>query len=288
MAGISVRAGAFQMRVMPEAGGSLAALTWQGHDLLRPQAAPGVLGSSCFPLVPFSNRIAGSRFAWGGHDVQLPPNHPEHPHEPVLHGLGWLLPWHVGRQTEAAVTLALEVPAGAWPWALGAELDLALTDSEARFTLALVNRSAEPMPAGLGFHPFFPRTPATLFHGLHKGEWQTDAACLPTRLVEAADAHDWWQGRPVASRSVDTVYTGRDGPLTIRWPERGIGLAIVPDDALAFTTVYVPPDQPFFCVEPVSHITDGFNRPAAGSGVRALAPGERWAVSMALTPFTMR
>jgi aldose 1-epimerase len=44
--------------------------------------------------------------------------------------------------------------------------------------------------------------------------------------------------------------------------------------------VYVPPGQDFFCVEPVSHVNDGFNlldRGVAGTGVRILEPGERLA-----------
>ena len=38
--------------------------------------------------------------------------------------------------------------------------------------------------------------------------------------------------------------------------------------------VFVPPGQPFFAVEPVSHDTDAFNRPGAQGGLRVLAPGE--------------
>ena len=41
--------------------------------------------------------------------------------------------------------------------------------------------------------------------------------------------------------------------------------------------IYVPPGQDFFCVEPVSHVNDGFNmleRGVEGTGVRVLAPGQ--------------
>jgi aldose 1-epimerase len=40
--------------------------------------------------------------------------------------------------------------------------------------------------------------------------------------------------------------------------------------------VYVPPDRDFFAVEPVTHMTDAFNRAARGerdTGTRHLAPG---------------
>jgi aldose 1-epimerase len=44
--------------------------------------------------------------------------------------------------------------------------------------------------------------------------------------------------------------------------------------------VYVPPGQDFFCVEPVSHVNDGFNlleHGVAGTGVLVLKPGKRLA-----------
>jgi aldose 1-epimerase len=51
--------------------------------------------------------------------------------------------------------------------------------------------------------------------------------------------------------------------------------------------VYTPPGQSFFCAEPVSHITDAFNRAAAGqadTGMLTLAPGETVGVTLRLTP----
>jgi aldose 1-epimerase len=282
---IQIAHGPFTLIADPAAGGSIAALDWHGLPLLRRQRQPGVLHSGCFPLVPFSNRIAGSRFRWEGQDVALPPNHPDNPAEPAMHGLGWRLPWAVAEQAANRLALTLDVTAGAWPWPFTARQAIVLDDDGAHFSLSLVNNAATAMPAGLGFHPFFPRQPHTRLEARHCGEWQTDAACLPTRLHAHPQPIDWWDGRPVASRAVDTVYTGRAGPLCIHWPEAGIGLAITPDQALPFTTIYVPAGADFFCAEPVSHITDGFNRP--GSGIRALAPGAGWTVTMRLAPFSL-
>lgn len=282
---IAINHGPFTLLADPATGGSVAALDWHGAPLLRRQVVPGVLGSGCFPLVPFSNRIAGSAFTWAGRRIALPPNHPDNPAEPAMHGLGWRLPWQVADTAPGRLDLVLAVPAGDWPWPFTAQQRFALDDAGATFTLALINHGDTPMPAGLGFHPFFPRDARTRLEGLHRGEWQVDAARLPTTLDERATAIDWWAGRPVAARLVDTVYTGRNGPLRIIWPDAGTGLAIMPDPVLAFTTIYVPGDADYFCAEPVSHITDGFNRP--DSGIRALSPGARLAVTMRLEPFRL-
>jgi galactose mutarotase-like enzyme len=40
------------------------------------------------------------------------------------------------------------------------------------------------MPAGLGFHPFFPRTPPTVVRARVGGLWLTDDEVLPLRHLE--------------------------------------------------------------------------------------------------------
>jgi aldose 1-epimerase len=71
---------------------------------------------------------------------------------------------------------------------------------------------------------------------------------------------------------VDTVYTGREGALKITWPGRGLALTLEPSGNLGFTVVYTPKGKDFFCVEPVTHMTDAVNRPGEDSGLVWLAP----------------
>lgn len=81
------------------------------------------------------------------------------------------------------------------------------------------------------------------------------------------------------SRAVDTVYTGRSGPLEIAWPDRGIKLTLDCAPALATTMVYSPRGGDFFCVEPVTHMTDAFNR----GQLDGLEPGARRVVHVRFT-----
>jgi aldose 1-epimerase len=51
--------------------------------------------------------------------------------------------------------------------------------------------------------------------------------------------------------------------------------------------LYTPPAADFFCVEPVSHVTDAVNLAASGrtdTGLRVLAPGETLRAAMTLVP----
>ena len=275
------------MSIDPQTGGSIALAEWNGEPILDRRDGSKVLDMASFPLVPFSNRIAGSTFDFEGRRVTLRPNHPGDPDSPAIHGFGWLRAWSVERVDELSAILSLAHERGEWPWAFASSLTYRVSDNGFEAALGVTNLSDEAMPAGLGFHPYFPRTEQTVMHALYEGEWQTDSACIPIHLDEREQARDWWDGQPVDTRHVDTVYTVREGDMEIRWPDRGIGARLCPSDDLPFTTVYVPEGEDYFCVEPVSHMTDAFNRDRPDSGMRVLAPGESWTVSMRIEAFTL-
>lgn len=278
---LELGAGDYRLVLAPERGGSILRFDWRGLPVMRPVCGPSILDVACFPLVPFSNRIAHGRFSAEGREVRLSPNFPggDHPHP--LHGFGWLAPWRVISADAANAVLQHDYEAGEWPWAYTAREVFALQPDGLRITLALRNRDTSPMPAGLGFHPYFPRTPAAVYHGLHRGEWQNDAECLPLALDEDAEVCDWWNGGAVSARVVDTVYTGREGDITLSWPEREMTVTLAPSPDLSCTVVYTPIDAPFFCIEPVSHATDAVNR--SDEGMRLLAPGDEFVVVLAIS-----
>lgn len=279
--------GDYRLLLEPERGGSIAALQWRGHDLLRPSRPGSVLETASFPLVPFSNRIAHGHFVAHGRSVQLLPNFPGSDHPHPLHGFGWLAGWDVSHATSDEAELVHRHTGGQWPWPYVSTQRFRLTPQGMKITLALENLGEDDMPAGLGFHPYFPRDADTRYHGLHRGEWQTGEDGLPRNLVCHDDARDWWDGQPVASRCVDTVYVGRRGDLTIEWPSRHYGLTLAPSAALTFTVVYTPAGEAYFCVEPVTHMTDAVNHPSADNGLVWLPPRQRMEVALHLSAYPM-
>jgi aldose 1-epimerase len=134
------------------------------------------------------------------------------------------------------------------------------------------------MPAGLGFHPYFPCNASTTYRGFHRGEWRTSSDGLPLSLEDKAEPIDWWAGKPAASRQVDTVYTDRRGPLAITWPERNIALRIEASANLPHTVVFTPPDADYFSAEPVSHVTNALNQAGRG-GMKTLARNKAFTVT---------
>ncbi|MCW1404004.1 aldose 1-epimerase [Novosphingobium sp. MW5] len=277
----------YRLVVAPERGGSILAFDWRGQPLLRASSGAGILDVASFPLVPFSNRIADGRFTWGERNLALEPNFPEVDPRNLIHGFGWLSEWQMLNSGERELHLEHLYSAGEWPWSYGAELVYALDEEGLSARLSLTNLSDKPMPAGLGFHPYFPQTGSTRYLGLHWGEWRSDASAMPIELDLRESPTDWWHGAAVATRAVDTVYTGREGGLEILWPERDLALRISLSDNLSATCVYVPQNLGWFCVEPVSHMTDAINRPDAPDQMASLPPGETMVVEMRLQAFAL-
>ncbi len=264
-------AGDYRLRLDPQRGGSVARFDWRGEPLFRPVCGPSILDTACFPLVPFSNRIAFGKFESGTGTVRLAPNLPGASQPHALHGFGWLAPWTVADHSPFHAVLHHSHAADEWPWDYSARQSFVLSEAGLEHSLVLTNLGPGPMPAGIGFHPYFPRGSDTVYRGLHCGEWQLDQDSLPQALNLRPGPVDWWHGEPVGTRTVDTVYQGREGELSITWPCRGLRLAINPSGNLPCTVVYTPPGEDYFCVEPVSHATDAINR--AGE-MRILEPGE--------------
>src|SRR4051794_1086924 len=124
---VRIAAGALEVELAPEVGGSLASLRWQGREVMRPfstadQAAGNVLGVACFPMLPYANRIASNAFVFEGRSFRFEANNP--PERYNVHGTGWQRPWRVEEASASTAHLALEV--NETPYAYRAEQRFAL------------------------------------------------------------------------------------------------------------------------------------------------------------------
>jgi len=269
-----------RVEILPALGGALGRFVWDGRDVTRPtpDGASDVLGSGCFPLVPFSNRIRDGRFAFGGHQVALKPNLAGHPH--ALHGQGWRAAWTVESAGDAQAVLSFDHPPGEWPWAYRAEQRFSLDEDGLRLDLSVTNTGDEAMPAGLGFHPYFPAGAGTRLRAGVTGVWLIDDECLPTTHVDGVWRSDWAAGAATAvTELIDNCYTGWDGVATLAGPG-GALTTLTGSPACRWMHVYSPPGADYVCVEPVANRPDPFQ--GEDSGLVTLAPGEATAVWMTI------
>ncbi len=294
---LTLNAGGAGLQLIPALGGAVArywlergAATW---EWLRPApaAAPGGCDpyeTSAFPLVPYSNRIRHGRFRFRGVDVELPLNRPPERHS--IHGHGWQAGWTPIEVRASEARLEYRHAAGAWPWAYRAIQRFTLTPSSLTVELAFSNESDAAMPAGLGWHPYFPRTARTTLTAEVSAMWRTDDEMLPTALGPPPAA-DLSSGVAANAVTLDNGFVGWRRRAVIDWPERGARVVMTAEAPLDCLVVYTPPGRPFMCVEPVSHVTDAFNLAEAGradTGMRVLEPGETLQAAITLTPEIVR
>jgi len=267
-----LKAGALRLALRPDLGASIAGLWHHGVPVLRsvePQQLGRARQSGCYPLLPYSNRIALGRFNWQGHAHQLAMNFEGSPHP--LHGVGYLSAWQVepasGPSGPAEVTLTLNHRADEhWPFDFAARQLFQLSPASLRIELSIRNTASQPTPVGLGWHPFFPKRPRSRLHVECSGRWELDALKLPTQLVPQAGVD-----ADVANLDYDHCFEGWSGPARIR-DER---FALTLRSSLDRLVIYTPRDGEAFAVEPVSHVTNAINQPAPSAlGMVTLQPGQ--------------
>jgi len=273
---VMLREGELQVALAPDLGGAVLSFTCAGQDVLRP--TPGgvtdVLQTACFPLVPYANRIAEGRFRFGGRTATLARNMAGQAHP--LHGDGWRGAWAVEASGADFATLMFEPARPEWPWRYRARQAFRLTAQGLTVELEVTNLDDAPGPFGLGFHPYFPNAGEAQLTAETTGVWMPDAQLLPSRHVAGQPLADWRAGAAVRSdRLIDHCHTGWDGVTRIDLGPGRPSLRLTASTDLSWLHIYAPPEEDFFCVEPVSHAPNAVNMadPPA-QGVHVLRPDE--------------
>ena len=271
-----LHAGALRLAVRADIGGAIAGLWHRDTPILRscePAALTGARESGCYPLVPYSNRLGHRHFRWKGREYTTLPNFPGSPHS--LHGVGWLRGWEMISHSALDIALRYRHQADAhWPFAFEATQYFALTPHSLGVQMVVTNTADIAQPMGLGWHPYFPKRQRSRLHIELSDRWVCDASLLPVRkLAQPGIDSD------VAHLDFDNCFEGFSGPARIRDEKFSLQLR----SSLGYLVVYTPQDRDYFCVEPVSHVSNAIHMadPAA-HGLRSVQPGESFEASMDL------
>jgi aldose 1-epimerase len=234
--------------------------------------------TSCYPLIPYSNRIAHGRFSFEGMEHRLALNFGDHPHS--IHGNAWQKQWQVAEADDARCRLVLvHHPEGdearGWPFAYRAEQLFELSPDGLMLTLSLMNQDHRAMPAGLGLHPFFPERSGVRLQFAAWRVYPNGEDSLPMDGIPVPEDWNYAIMRELGDPRLDNCFAGWDGTARIAYVEEKIALNIKADPLFSHLVVYVPTGRDFFAVEPVSHMNDAISRPnPADHGLKVLKPGK--------------
>ena len=278
--------GPLSLRLAPARGGGImsfecCAVSGCKIVIFKPMDVddPSPAAPASFPLVPFVNRIRGGAFSFRGRTVTLAQNMPPDPSP--LHGQGWLAAWTVERLGPDSAELVYRHAPGEWPWAYEARQSFRLDEDGLGLDLTCANRSDEPMPCGLGQHPYFPCTPATRLDTGVESVWTIDENVLPVERVPAVGRFDL-ADRLVCGQGLDHGFGGWSGRATVTDPGLPFRIEMSSPDA-RFFQLYSPASGGLFVAEPVTHANAALNEPEESwpdLGMRVLEPGESMTLTM--------
>jgi aldose 1-epimerase len=282
---VELTAGDLKLVLNPSIGGSICGFDWDDGAGRKPilrecnSRSENVLEASNFPLVPFVNRIRGGRFTFRGRQVRLAPNMAGDPSP--LHGQGWLGGWRVEQAGGADAVLSFHHLAGEWPWDYEARQEFTLDAKRLTVRLTCRNTGNEPMPCGLGQHPYFPCGRETRIDTSVGHVWTIDEHVLPVERVPADGRFDL-RRRLVCGQDLDHGFDNWGGLAWIGDPGWPYDL-LLSSTAAGFFQLYSPKEGGMFVAEPVTHANAALNAPEAewpALGMRVLEPGEAMSLDM--------
>lgn len=264
--------------LVPALAGGISRFDWLGGanpvsmfrrcEMPGPDTVPDQL--ACYPLLLHSDCPRDGRSRFSGRTVSVPSNRSNE--LLPIHDDGWVHAWQVEDASDSHARLTLDRTRGA-PYAYRASQTIVLDRATLHVCLTIENTGREPLPFGLGLHPFLPRDAHTELTAPASGLWLQDNDGLPVRHVAAPPAWRFGVTYPLPNTLVDHAFTGWGGHTSIVWPTRRLALSIKADTD--FYVLYVPPGEDYFCFEPMDRPVNSVNllRGGPAHGMTELAPG---------------
>ena len=283
---LELRSGHSRVRVAPALGGRITSATLGRDDgppvaILHsyPETAVDLLPwakGGIYPLVPYSGRIRDAKLIHEGRVFELAPHPGGEPHS--LHGISHQRGWgivHAGENT--AEMRYLHAPDVHWPWPFESRLRVTIEANALRIDVSLANTGNCTMPGGVGLHPYVPYVPGDKLLYQAEPPWLYDKDFLAGGPPVGRPSKQAVTASEFAAGEVTRFHGGLVGDLLLR-RRAGPGLRFTVGDSFRHVVIHRPAGSSYACIEPVSHVADGFNlsaRGVAGAGTCILGPGEK-------------
>jgi aldose 1-epimerase len=284
----------WQAGILPGTGASLAYARAKHNggwvDVLRPTAEADYRNpSQCssFVMLPWCNRIRDGvlRFNGKAHQLRTSPEDGTARHGDVRGRA-----FQVTERSGTAATLTIDSrtqPTMNWPFPFVAEITYRLDGDSFVWEIRLTNVGTEAMPAGFGHHPYFVRpTTSPMLQIPSESMFELIDSMAINAPIPIAPRLDFRNRRTLPVEKIDDILTHSDSSLPVRISYAGgIALEFYSDALFEHWVLYAPENMPYFAVEPMTNVSDGFNlyeKSVPGSGVFVLEPGETVGASVHL------
>lgn len=280
---VGLETGTQRLLLLPEMGGGVAAWDWRSGGQWLPLfrdwdgQSDDRYTLACFPLVPWSNRITQGGFEQDGMFHPIARNRPDEAYP--IHGDGWRQPWTVASRSDSAIALALESHRfDGNPYEYRCTQTFRLLPDGLAIDLEVTHLGDQPLPYGLGLHPYFVRNEETRLQACATGVWLCGDDPIPTvHTGMFPPTWDYRMSAPLDGPLIDNCFTGWDGVARIDYPDRGMTLTMTMEDCQGYSLMYRPPALPYFCYEPITQPIDAFHMPGR-PGLVELAKGQGMAL----------
>ena len=255
-----------RVTIAPRFGGRIAQI--EIHDgaswlplLYEPPLPPeerDPLSWGSFVMAPWPNRIANGRFTFEGRTYQLPVNRQGH----AIHGVGFGREWNCERVDDHTYELDLWLD-DIHEW-LGISHWITIMDDGVDHEIEIMG-SANPYPAGCGWHPWFRRDvrPGSDVRVLVDADERYGLSDdrIPTGNVLLVDGdYDLRAYPPLGERRLDDCYRRVRDPMRVSWGD--VEVTMTSSDNVTHAVVHTP--EHAVCVEPQTCAIDAFNLEARG------------------------
>lgn len=267
-----------RLMLLPEVGARLHRLQAFGHDLLRTPSDPNTHYREPFfwggyVMAPWCNRIEADATRVGEQVVTVGSNFPD---GSVIHGQVYQRPW----QVSADERLTVEAGGDGWPWTYQVDLVVEVRELIVEIEMILTNTSVDPMPAGIGLHPWFVKPVKVSIPARSYFSPNNDIPSEPQPVTAEYDLRELQQ----MADDLDATWSDLCDPVVhLSWPTFGVSAAMRTNASciVAASPGYIDA----IALEPQTHAPQGLRRFLKNEpgGLTLLEPGAELALKIELS-----
>ena len=248
------------LELSPEMGASITKFRdiKSSKDIFRPFSSSKKLNkkncyfSGYFATVPYFGAIQKKTFLYKKKFISLPKTHPLE--SDTIHGEGWVNEWKIKNKSKTSTELIfIHDGKKGFPFKYQVNQKFILKNKSLFINIAILNIDKESFDCGIGFHPWFHiHKNSKIYSNNFTYIKKHPKNIYKTQVLSRNKFLD------LNKNKIDKTFINWSGnaKLVIN---KDIAIEIKNKKNIKNLHVYSPPNENFFCIEPVTNIADAFN-----------------------------